>query len=84
MRQHPLASLAHLHTHLHCLPKVSALFANGQFDAVLHFAAVAYVGESVAEPLRYYKNITANTLFILAAAEQHRVPRFVYSSTCAV
>ena len=51
---------------------------------MLHFAAVAYVGESVAEPMRYYKNITANTLSILEAAEQNSVPRFVYSSTCAV
>ena len=34
-------------------------------DTVIHFAAVAYVGESVADPIMYYKNITVNTVLLL-------------------
>ena len=44
---------------------------------------MAYVGESVAEPLRYYHNITANTVVVLEAMERFGVRRLVYSSTCA-
>ena len=44
-------------------PQVFEVFATSTppFDTVIHFAAVAYVGESMAEPLRYYHNITSNT-----------------------
>lgn len=49
----------------------------------MHFAAVAYVGESTLEPLRYYHNITSNTLVILEAMEKHGVKTLIYSSTCA-
>ncbi|KAK1388205.1 hypothetical protein POM88_016383 [Heracleum sosnowskyi] len=44
---------------------VNKIFAENAFDDVMHFAAVAYVGESTAEPLRYYHNITSNTLVVL-------------------
>ncbi|XP_066393276.1 probable UDP-arabinose 4-epimerase 1 isoform X2 [Miscanthus floridulus] len=49
----------------------------------MHFAAVAYVGESTLEPLRYYHNITANTLVVLEAMATHNVKTLIYSSTCA-
>uniref|UniRef100_A0ACD5ZR69 Uncharacterized protein n=1 Tax=Avena sativa TaxID=4498 RepID=A0ACD5ZR69_AVESA len=49
----------------------------------MHFAAVAYVGESTLEPLRYYHNITSNTLLILEAMASHGVKTLIYSSTCA-
>lgn len=52
-------------------------------DAVLHFAAIAFVGESVADPLNYYTNITANTLALLRAMRHEGVNKLVYSSTCA-
>lgn len=67
------------------LPQVMALFARASppFDVVIHFAAVAFVGESVAEPLRYYHNITANTVILLEAMGAHDVHRLIYSSTCA-
>ncbi|AQL07294.1 NAD(P)-binding Rossmann-fold superfamily protein [Zea mays] len=45
--------------------------------------AVAYVGESTLEPLRYYHNITSNTLLILEAMASHGVKTLIYSSTCA-
>ena len=51
---------------------------------VIHFAAVAFVGESVAQPLRYYSNVTANTVIILQSMAKYSVKQLIYSSTCAV
>ena len=62
---------------------VNKIFSENAFDAVMHFAAVAYVGESTMEPLRYYHNITSNTLLILEAMASHGVKTLIYSSTCA-
>ncbi|XP_072958348.1 probable UDP-arabinose 4-epimerase 1 [Typha angustifolia] len=62
---------------------VNKIFAANAFDAVMHFAAVAYVGESTLEPLRYYHNITSNTLVVLEAMAAHGVKTLIYSSTCA-
>ncbi|KAK3274242.1 hypothetical protein CYMTET_17562 [Cymbomonas tetramitiformis] len=63
---------------------IHSLFEDSSFDLVLHFAAVAYVGESMAEPLRYYSNITSNTVNLLKVMERHSVNNLIYSSTCAV
>ena len=52
-------------------------------EAVIHFAALAYVGESVHEPEQYFLNNTRDTLNFLAALRRCRVQRFVFSSTCA-
>lgn len=60
------------------------IFADGRFDAAMHFAASTAVGESVQLPLKYYRNNTAGTLNLLEAMKQHNVKRFVFSSTCAV
>ncbi|KAK9155273.1 hypothetical protein Sjap_002753 [Stephania japonica] len=62
---------------------VNKIFSENAFDAVMHFAAVAYVGESTLEPLRYYHNITSNTLLVLEAMARHGVTTLIYSSTCA-
>ncbi|KAL2245858.1 UNVERIFIED_CONTAM: UDP-arabinose 4-epimerase 1 [Sesamum indicum] len=62
---------------------VNKIFSENAFDAVMHFAAVAYVGESTAEPLRYYHNITSNTLLLVKAMAAHGVKTLIYSSTCA-
>lgn len=51
--------------------------------AVIHFAAYAYVGESVAAPARYYRNNVAGTLSLLEAMLRHRCDKLVFSSTCA-
>ncbi len=55
-----------------------------QIDRVMHFAAYAYVGESVEKPLMYYDNNVATTLNVLRAMQEANVSRFVFSSTCAV
>lgn len=52
-------------------------------DTVMHFAALAYVGESVDEPLRYYRNNTASALTLLEACDEAGITKFVFSSTCA-
>ena len=52
-------------------------------DAVMHFAAFIEVGESVHQPLRYYKNNFCNTHTLLSAMEACEVNKFVFSSTAA-
>jgi UDP-glucose-4-epimerase GalE len=52
-------------------------------EAVVHFAAFAYVGESVQQPERYYQNNVVATLALLAAMRRCGVGRIVFSSTCA-
>ena len=54
-----------------------------RIDAVVHFAAYAYVGESVTDPAKYYQNNLVNTLNLMECLRRHRVARFVFSSTCA-
>src|ERR687892_86024 len=64
--------------------RLQALFADRHFDAVLHFAASIWVGESVREPARYYRNNVANALGLFELAARHGVARIVLSSTAAV
>ncbi len=52
-------------------------------ECVMHFAALAYVGESVDHPLRYYDNNAAGSLSLLRAMDAAGVRRMVFSSTCA-
>ena len=52
-------------------------------DAVMHFAAFAYVGESVTDPAKYYRNNVAGTQALLDAMRTEGVKRFIFSSTCA-
>jgi UDP-glucose-4-epimerase GalE len=65
------------------LPRLDNAFVMHRIDAVVHFAAFAYVGESVKDPAKYYQNNLANTLHLLDACRRHKVARFVFSSTCA-
>jgi UDP-glucose-4-epimerase GalE len=53
-------------------------------DAVMHFAASAYVGISVKDPRSYYQNNVLNALALLNAVMESRVRKFIFSSTCAV
>ncbi|MEO1006051.1 MAG: UDP-glucose 4-epimerase GalE [Cyanobacteria bacterium J06638_38] len=59
------------------------LFAEHQIEAVMHFAAYAYVGESVTKPAKYYDNNVIGTFTLLEAMREAGVNRFVFSSTCA-
>jgi UDP-glucose-4-epimerase GalE len=53
-------------------------------DAVMHFAAFAYVGESVAEPRKYFDNNLVGAIALLNAVLHSQVRSFIFSSTCAV
>ncbi len=54
-----------------------------RIECVMHFAALAYVGESVTDPLAYYDNNTAGTISLFKAMRETGVKRLVFSSTCA-
>lgn len=60
------------------------VFGDGAIDAVVHFAALKAVGESVAEPLRYYTTNVGGTLTLLRVMERHGVHRLVFSSSATV
>ena len=62
---------------------LDALFERHEVHAVLHFAALAYVGESVGAPERYYRNNVTGTQCLLDRMRAHGVNRLVFSSTCA-
>ncbi len=62
---------------------LDSLFAQGRFDAVMHFASYIQVAESVADPGKYYQNNVANTITLLNAMRDHGVRQFVFSSTAA-
>jgi len=62
---------------------IADVLSQHDIECVMHFAALAYVGESVNEPLLYYANNTAGTISLLSAMQTAGVNRFVFSSTCA-
>jgi UDP-glucose 4-epimerase len=60
------------------------IFAEHDIDTVMHFAAHTVVPESVADPLKYYRNNTSNSRTLLERAHAHGVRNIVFSSTAAV
>lgn len=60
------------------------IFTEHEIDTVMHFAASTVVPESVADPLKYYGNNTANSRILLQACQIHGVKHVVFSSTAAV
>ncbi|MCP4834436.1 MAG: UDP-glucose 4-epimerase GalE [Phycisphaera sp.] len=62
---------------------MARLLKDRGIDVVMHFAAFAYVGESVEQPLRYYDNNAGGACRLLQAVEDAGVRRLVFSSTCA-
>jgi UDP-glucose 4-epimerase len=60
------------------------IFEKYNIDAVMHFAAFTYVGESVEDPQKYYVNNLKNTLNLLGVMKNFKVNKFIFSSTCAV
>ena len=59
----------------------TAFFHKEHIDAIIHFAAYKYVGESVEQPLRYYKNNLYSTLNLLTAMKEHHIKQLVFSSS---
>lgn len=63
--------------------EVGKILRKDKIELVMHFAAYAYVGESVTDPLKYYFNNVAATLHLLRCMLGSGVRKFVFSSTCA-
>lgn len=63
---------------------VNRVVGQDRFDAVMHFAALTKVGESVVQPARYYQVNVRGGLNLLEAVRAAGIPRFVFSSTAAV
>jgi UDP-arabinose 4-epimerase len=64
--------------------QLAAALRRHDASAVMHFAALAYVGESVSDPAHYYRNNVGGTLALLDAMRETAVDTIVFSSTCAV
>ncbi|WP_430459479.1 UDP-glucose 4-epimerase GalE [Thalassolituus sp. LLYu03] len=63
---------------------LDAVFATNQVDSVVHFAGYKAVGESAAEPLRYYRNNVDGSLNLLESMKEHGVRKLVFSSSATV
>ena len=63
--------------------EIGAVFEKYPIEAVMHFAAYAYVGESVIDPEKYYFNNVACTLNLLQAMRMYGCNKIIFSSTCA-
>lgn len=62
---------------------IDQVFKSHDIGAVMHFAALAYVGESVGHPDLYYRNNVVGTMNLLDAMHKGRVDKLIFSSTCA-
>lgn len=62
---------------------LDSIFTTHNIDAVFHFAANSLVGESVENPLKYYRNNVSATLVLLDKMVEHGIKRFIFSSTAA-
>ena len=60
------------------------IFKDNQIDVVMHFAGLKAVGESVRQPLAYYRNNIDSTLSLLEAMDQHKVKKLIFSSSATV
>lgn len=63
---------------------LAKVFAESKFDAVIHFAGLKAVGESVEQPLRYYENNVGGTVNLLECMKEYGVKRIVFSSSATV
>lgn len=66
------------------LEALRSCFSRYPIRSVMHFSAFTYVGESVSDPGKYYRNNVANALNLLSVMREFGVPYFIFSSSCAV
>ena len=66
------------------LPDIEKVFKKYKIDAVMHFAASALVGESVADPLKYYENNVLAFINLLNVMKSRKTRFLIFSSTCAI
>lgn len=72
-----------IHADLLDIFSLTNVFKQEKIDALVHFAAFAYVGESVVNPEKYYQNNVVGTINLLNAMLENNVKDIVFSSTCA-
>ncbi|MCL2913181.1 UDP-glucose 4-epimerase GalE [Shewanella corallii] len=65
-------------------PLLQKLFSDYSFEAVIHFAGLKAVGESVAQPLRYYENNVTGTVILCQVMAEYKVKNLVFSSSATV
>jgi len=65
-------------------PFVEKILTDEKIEVVMHFAAFAFVGESMSDPLKYYDNNIAKTITLLKAMHATGVNKFVFSSSCTI
>ncbi len=63
---------------------LNAVAPFGQFDAIIHFAALKSVGESVEQPTRYFQNNVGGTVTTLLLMDELKIPHLIFSSSCTV
>jgi len=78
------ASLNFIKADLSDFAGIEQIVKDGNFDAVIHFAASIVVPESVENPLKYYMNNTVNTTHLILQCNRYGVGKFIFSSTAAV
>src|SRR5438874_3867237 len=66
------------------LARLDQVLILNRIEAIVHFAAFTFVGESVRDPGKYYQNNLVHTLNLMECARRNQVGRFVFSSTAAV
>lgn len=71
-----------IHADINDNAALDTLFTNYKIDAVMHFAAFAYVGESVINPEKYYTNNVAATINLLSSMLKYNVKKIIFSSSC--
>ena len=69
---------------LRYLEQIEVLFEQSQFDAIIHFAALKSVGDSVKQPLDYYENNIVGLINLLKCMTRYKVQNFIFSSSCSV
>lgn len=77
-------SIAFEHVSLLDFQRLKEAIAKYSIDVVVHFAAFAYVGESVENPLMYYENNVIGSFNLLNAMRERGIDKIVFSSTCSV
>ncbi|MHC5114060.1 MAG: UDP-glucose 4-epimerase GalE [Planctomycetota bacterium] len=82
-RLEPLGDLVFVESDVGARERLAEVLRERGVDLVMHFAALAYVGESVQRPLAYYRANAAGTLALLEAMDDAGVARLVFSSSCA-
>ncbi|MBR0403195.1 UDP-glucose 4-epimerase GalE [Candidatus Saccharibacteria bacterium] len=66
------------------MPAMEKVFAENTYDAVIHFAGLKAVGESVEQPLRYYENNVTGTINLLKCMKEHGTKKIIFSSSATV